>query len=224
VNKAIERAAAVDPEWAKREQRNLWVVKGAAGGALLAIAIGVAAFVLGVNNHAEINHITQKVNSSCKIAEETNRRNKKATRECDQLRASIAENEPLRNSCIPYQRATGQKGHNCHGFYVPRNGSAVGGDASQPGPTGHQPPGPSGGHVGSGEGHQPTIVPPTPSQPEAPRSEPSTPSLSTPETPETVIESATPGVLAPTVEKLPEPVKPVVEEVCSAAAHLAHLC
>jgi cytoskeletal protein RodZ len=79
VNKAIERAAAVDPEWAKREQRNLWVVKGAAGGALLAIAIGVAAFVLGVNNHAEINHITQKVNSSCKIAEETNRRNKKAT-------------------------------------------------------------------------------------------------------------------------------------------------
>lgn len=77
-----------------------------------------------------------------------------AGRECAQIRAATALHEPIRNSCIPYQRVTSRRGRNCPKFYVDPGpmGAAGGGSESTPGPSldpGH----------GEGTGSTPTAQP-----------------------------------------------------------------
>jgi hypothetical protein len=115
--------------------------------------------------------------------------------------------------------------------------SAEGGDASQPGSTGHQQPGPpSGGHQGagphSGTNHplpqNPSDVGSAPTQPKETGGNLDSPPVSesaNDHLPEQASPKAEPpGLLSPTTDHLPEPVKPVVETVCSVADRVAHLC
>lgn len=218
----LAQAAENDPAFG-RSMKRLRIASLLFGvGLLLALVLALWGLVIGFGNSTEITNVTKKVESPCQRAEESHRRDKEATAECDHLRAEIARHEPIENSCIPFQRASGERGANCQRFYVPRNGSPMeGGDAHQTPSTTQQQPGPpsSGSPGGTSEG---TKQPPTssnpPSHPESVAEETDTPPATTPEEVPAQAEPEPPhsepaGLLTP-----------VLEGVCSVANHVAHLC
>ncbi len=81
----------------------------------------VYAIAVNVNQGSDItnvhNDVTKIEHTACaKFAQDPG--NLKAARECAGLRAQIARSEPIKNPCTSFQRVTGQRGRNCHRFYV----------------------------------------------------------------------------------------------------------
>jgi hypothetical protein len=148
MNDALREAEAVDPKWARSEQRKLWLLKGITAAVLLALAVGTLSFVLGLNNRAEITHVEKTVeHSACQVAP--------AGGECQKAKAESAEAANLRVTCIPFFKA---------GYPCPKPGSTAasrqsrrqtrrahpiqGGGANSSPSTGHSQPAPGDGGIG----------------------------------------------------------------------------
>jgi len=107
MNAALRKVATLDPEYVKRERRREIRFWGSLFLAFVAIAGATWAVVVNGRQDTQLTRIEQ---SAC--AEDP------AGRKCAELRAEIAEAEPLRNPCISHQRVEGTKGRNCPRFYI----------------------------------------------------------------------------------------------------------
>lgn len=208
---------------AHKEQRQLLTIKVVTAGALLAIAIAVGSFVLGLHNSADITNVTRRVDNPCQRATD-DPSDRIAFRECATVRRAIARREPLANPCISYQRVTGHKGANCQRDF--RTASATdakssanapsvpdqspGGDADQTPSQGNQPSGPSGGQQPTGphEGGSEGAPAPGNAGSEGPAAPPPSPVASSPAPPE-------PEPDHPVAELLEPVTAPIHEVVCS---------
>lgn len=160
----LAHAAKDDPRFARsiRRARNASWFFGAA--AVLALAFAVWAVTV---NFFQDTRIVKIERSPCSAHP--------AGKECASIRAAVALKEPIRNPCISFERVTGNKGENCPGHLLDDRravSGAPGGDALQPGSTGHQQPGPRGGGQGKSDHRgveQPTSAPPaSPAAPPSP--------------------------------------------------------
>jgi hypothetical protein len=109
VNDLLAEAAVVDPKWARREGRRILWVKAWAVITVVAILASTFAIVVGVHNETKL---TKFEHSACALSSEQPD-NRKAFRECAQIRANVNRTEPIENPCISYQRVTGDQGQNC---------------------------------------------------------------------------------------------------------------
>jgi len=138
MNGALREAEVVDPKWARKERRKQLLLMAATGGALVAIAIGTVAFVLGVHNSTEI---TQVEHSACQVEPEG--------RACQVARRESAKAESIATACISFRQV---------GYPCPRPGSKVASRHEEVMPsspsTGHSLPGRHEG--GSGATDQPS--------------------------------------------------------------------
>lgn len=162
-----------------------------------------------------------------------------SSRACAEQRQAVARKEPLKNPCISVQRVTGTKGRNCKRFYVKRyvqisskevqnleQGASKGTSVITPTPGSG---GVDAGHHKGTPGGTPggTKQPPKSQEPQhGAESEPpstdtgtDTEAVTTPDT-----EPPPPSNPPQTSEVQPGVLTPALEQVCSLADHLLHLC
>lgn len=105
MNEALREAAAIDPEWAKREARRQFLLKATVAGTLLALAIGTVAFVLGFHNAERITHVEH---SACQVDA--------GSYECQHTKLEAERAANLRTTCAPFFKA---------GYPCPKPGSTA---------------------------------------------------------------------------------------------------
>lgn len=109
MNDALKEAAAVDPEWAKKEGRRLLILKLTVAGVLVALAVGSVSFVLGVHNSSEITEVRTRVeHSACQ--------ENAAGRECQKTKLEAERAANLQVTCAPFFKA---------GYPCPKPGSTA---------------------------------------------------------------------------------------------------
>jgi hypothetical protein len=150
MNDALREAEAVDPQWARSEQRKLWLLKGITAAVMLALAVGTVSFILGIHNSTEITHVEKTVeNSACQ--------EDAAGPKCQKAKTESAEAANIHVSCIPFEKVAKPgflKRTKCdEAAETTTTRPPSGGDAST-NPTVHSLPAPgNGGEHGSGGSH-----------------------------------------------------------------------
>jgi hypothetical protein len=228
MNDALREAAAVAPEWARKEQRRWWLIKVVTAGVMISLAAAVISLVIGVHNGTEI---TQIQHSACQVEPDG--------KACQQTKREAAKAESVSTACIPFhqagypcpkpgstpaERVTRRQSLRAHPVQAPAEPDR--GDATSA-PTGHSQSGPrgsggSGEHGSGGSHHAPAPGKGgsggAPASEAAPASPPTAPSPSQPpssttteRTQSTVVETP-PGPVSEGVGKLVEGVGGTVQE------------
>jgi hypothetical protein len=112
MNDALRQAAAVDPDWARKESRRRMLLICVTVGALVAIGVGTIALVIGVHNETRITHVER---TACADAQADPTDNK-AIHECQVVRAAAERTADQNVNCIPFRRA---------GYICPKPGSPL---------------------------------------------------------------------------------------------------
>lgn len=101
-------AKELDPDFVRRDRRQRAGMFAAVVIALIALVVGVPAFLIGLGNSRDINHIQK---TPCTLHP--------ASKACSKIKERIARKGSLKNPCIEHQRVTGEKGANCSQFFIP---------------------------------------------------------------------------------------------------------
>lgn len=110
MNDALREAALVDPEWAREEARKRAVLIAVTAGAVIAIAIGIVALIVGVHNETRVTNIEPRVTK----IEHTPCAKNATSKECQALRAKVERAANLYVTCLPFLKA---------GYPCPKPGS-----------------------------------------------------------------------------------------------------